>query len=821
MFNLKAIALKLFRAASTQIMTSISIITVSVCLILTMSMYIWNAKAQMQEEIYALFGEAEMFAGYNPEQAKWVTSEQLTAITAMDGVTGVSPILLTHTSVEGQLDNVYTIGVENDDLVKSRYHFNENIEANEVVISEKIAQLSKKQVGDTIDIESNPYIVKEILTPLPNASDVKAIILANDTVRNWLTIKDYEVGVYTLIDIDKSASPQHITELLQGLDNELRIDIVNEYDFAKQNFQALSIFIIVLSVFVLLITVVLLISTFQLVFYKLKEQLMVLRALGATKHQVGQIVQTQLMTILTVGLLSGVLSSLAVIKLWLPFLVETMQLPAARTEFPIWLVLIITAAIFVILQVVIQWQVRKSMRLLPLQIATDNYSTALRLTKGKRFAMSLVFGSAMLCFLPAMVGINSGERDLLILIGSLLMSLIILYTMPYIFTFLLKIGIQPVRILLGKEAYLACQQLMPQVRKNMPIVLSIIGLMVILIFGTTLFKSVQENEKDYIDYLFETPIAIKNDLWDPTFPNEVVKDIEALPSVDFAYARSNNSPIDLFMNNDWIGAQMTAVDIEQLIERGKIDEITGDIRNGMIVTTDYAALHELTIGDEIRLGVWNNAYQSVDEISSAEVVAIVEPKTMGSEVYLDWSSEIVQTSPYVIVTDVMVQTAHIQQTLNELSFLHEQWPALTFSDYDTYMEENNKMFYQRWSLFVGVLVVLIVATCLGVIQTLLHTIYSKRVDYATQRLVGLSPNGLMKLILSQVLLFVVYGLVAGSIIGTTFTKLLALVDVGSEIVFNVKILLVVSLLFLFTILAVFSLQSYWISRKKLADELVE
>ena len=131
------------------------------------------------------------------------------------------------------------------------------------------------------------------------------------------------------------------------------------------------------------------------------------------------------------------------------------------------------------------------------------------------------------------------------------------------------------------------------------------------------------------------------------------------------------------------------------------------------------------------------------------------------------------------------------------------------------------MFYQRWSLFVGVLIVLIVATCLGVIQTLLHTIYSKRADYAVQRLVGLSPNELMKLILSQVLSFVVYGLAVGIIIGTAFTKLLLLVDRDADIIFDVKILLAVSMLFLFVILVVFSLQGYWISRKKLANELVE
>ena len=301
-----------------------------------------------------------------------------------------------------------------------------------------------------------------------------------------------------------------------------------------------------------------------------------------------------------------------------------------------------------------------------------------------------------------------------------------------------------------------------------------------------------------------------------------MKEIEALPSVDFAYARSSYPLAELFINGDWSSVNFQAVDMAQLTERGEIPEIVGDVRNGIIVTTDYAALHGLTIGDEIPLGVWNTEYQRVDEIGSAQVFAIVEPKHMGSDVYFDWSSEIVQESPYdIIVTDIMIQTSNIDQTLDELSFLHEQWPALAFADYNTHMEESNQMFYQRWSLFVGVLTVLIVATCLGIIQTLLHTIYSKRVDYAVQRLVGLSPNELMKLILSQVLSFVVYGLAVGIIIGTAFTKLLLLVDSGAEIIFDVKILLAVSMLFLFVILVVFSLQGYWISRKKLADELVE
>lgn len=120
----------------------------------------------------------------------------------------------------------------------------------------------------------------------------------------------------------------------------------------------------------------------------------------------------------------------------------------------------------------------------------------------------------------------------------------------------------------------------------------------------------------------------------------------------------------------------------------------------------------------------------------------------------------------------------------DLQFLHERWPALTFTDYETFMNENNQMFYQRWSLFVGVIIILVVATCLGVIQTLLHTIHGKRSDYAIQRLIGLLPNGLIKLILTQ---------------------LLAYIDAGAVLVFDFRTLLFVSSFFLLSTCLIFSI----------------
>ncbi|MFC5603663.1 ABC transporter permease [Sporosarcina koreensis] len=820
MFYLQSIAFKLFRAAKTQVLTSISIITVSICLIMTMGVYIWNAKAQMESEIYHLFGNADMTVGYNPEQQKWITSEQLNSIAAMEGVSEVSPVLLTATNVENVLPTVYTIGVNNDALVKSRYHFEENLGENEVIVSQKIASLFDKSIGDTIEIESEPYMIKEILTPLPGASDVKIVILSNTAVRQSLHFtKDDAVGLFTLIKLKDNATPALIAKKLTELDETLRIDITNEYDFVKANFQSLAIFMIVLSVFVLIITTVLLTSTFQLVLYKVREQLMVLRALGATQKQVGKIVQIQLLTIITSGVIFGTVCSLIVIKQWLPRLIETIQLPEARTDFPLWLAISISAITFIILQGIMQWQVKKSMRLLPLQIAADNHEAFPRMTKTKLYGAGLVTAVSLISFFSAAFEQNDSQRALQTVIGSLLLCVVILYIMPYLFSLLLKFILQPIRSLFGKEAYLACQQLMSQVRKNMPIVLSIIGLMVILIFGTSLFKTVQENEKAYIEFLYETPVVIHNDLQDPTLTEDIVRDIEALSTVEYAYAKSDYPIVDFYLDDKWQSANYTAIDMKKFVEIGKLSELRGEVESGVIVSTQFAKEHELTVGDWLNTGKFNFELQYTEEVEPVQVISITDQYGK-TPILFDWSSPFVRNS-HVIVNEIMVETSDIKQTMMDLQFLHERWPALTFSDYETFMEENNRMFYQRWSLFVGIMVILIAATCLGVIQTMLHTIYGKRNDYAIQRLVGLTPNGLVKLILTQVLSFVLFGLTIGTMIGYVLTQLLASIDADAVVVFDHTTLLFVIGFFLFLTYITFSIQGYFISRKTLTAELID
>ena len=283
--------------------------------------------------------------------------------------------------------------------------------------------------------------------------------------------------------------------------------------------------------------------------------------------------------------------------------------------------------------------------------------------------------------------------------------------------------------------------------------------------------------------------------------------------MQYAYAQSNNAYIALQLGDEWLPENYTTIDIEKFIQLKKLPEIEGgNLRDGLVVTKHFAERHHLTVGDRLTIGSYDFAAQQDMPTGELQIIGITDTPIQRADIIVDWSSFLTaQDRP--IIEDILVETSHPEQALAELSFLEERWPALKFTDKATILAQSNEMFFQRWSLFVGVFVILIAATALGVLQTLLHTIYTKRSDYAIQRLIGLSPNGLMKLILTQVLSFVLYGLTVGTLLGLVLTRMLGFIDEGSPMSYDFLTLGITSITLLGATLIVFTLQGYWISRQ--------
>ena len=83
------------------------------------------------------------------------------------------------------------------------------------------------------------------------------------------------------------------------------------------------------------------------------------------------------------------------------------------------------------------------------------------------------------------------------------------------------------------------------------------------------------------------------------------------------------------------------------------------------------------------------------------------------------------------------------------------------------------------------------------------------------------PNGLLKLILPQVLSFVLYGLAVGTFLGILLTRMLAIINEGSQMFYDFFTIGLTSLVYLIATLIILALQGYWIRRKNLANEIVD
>ncbi len=106
--------------------------------------------------------------GYNPDQQKLLTTHQIEELSTLAGVTQVSRLSLAHTFVEHEkYTTFYTVGVENDDLVKSRYHFEVNLGPNDAILSENVARLFNKRVGGT------PFIFNQRILSCKKFTDDK------------------------------------------------------------------------------------------------------------------------------------------------------------------------------------------------------------------------------------------------------------------------------------------------------------------------------------------------------------------------------------------------------------------------------------------------------------------------------------------------------------------------------------------------------------------------------------------------------------------------------------------------------------------------
>lgn len=787
MFNLRTIALKLFRAGKTQAITSIITVAIAIALVVMMCTYGFSAKEKLDEDIYELYGDSNIEFGYELEDERYIDKKQLTQVANLSGVMAVAPILLNpEVTVEGISINM--LGVNNDELTKSRLHFTDNIEQNEIIVSERLLHSLEKSIGDQLEVGHQTFTIADTL---PIHEFNTAYITNADMKSLFPYMQEGKfVLVQTIPELEETVGTQ-----IAKMDEYLRVDLLNESEAMQKNIEGLLVFIVVLSLFVLIITGTLLLSNFRIIFTKLQKQLMRLRAIGATMTQVALIVLTQLTTIIIIGVLAGTLLGVGMMKFGLHRIIRSLALPPVQTTIPVITVIVIALVSLVVLQLFVMWQVWKSTNVLPMQM--KQLEKQVVWTRKKGWVSS---GVAVIAIFLLLIGMRE-NAPVQSFIGSAMMTVLFIYVLPYVFKWCIQHSLPYLRGIFGKNFYIALQRLLPQVRKNMSAILTIISVMVILVFSTATMKSVAVSSEQYIDNKFETEVHGTYDLSDITGEQtlELLADIRNLEGVRDVYASSGIASLGVQLPNEVIDADVQATNLAYRDQQYPV--------TGAVVKESFAKEHHIEVGDVLLIiDYYNN--QNYEPLL---VSAISDESTLFqySDIVVDWSEEIANV---LYMHEVFVDADDVEVLQPIMSKL----PAMHFTTKTAELEEEYKMFQQRYVLVIGTLIVLIIGASFGVLQTLTNDILSQQSSYRITRLLGLTQNGMMSVIVWQALIFVCYGIVFGLTFGIFFTKLLwhVIDPASSTLVDGTAVLYTVAIIFVLTLIC-FTLQGYQMSRRQL------
>lgn len=825
--SIYGMAFRYFKENRYVSISSVISVIIAISLTITMSMLISNADRAFREEIKKLYGNMDMLVGFDLKKKQTIDSNLLKTITSTRGIEQVSSVLLDNLNVDALNTQMYTVGVENDELVKSRYHFEFNITGHEVIINEGLAEALGVSVGEPISIEMRSFIVKEVLADISGTGTITdMLIIPRDTLES---IEFEKTGIvnkanFLLIKNSPGMESIEIAKSLREIDKQFRIDIVEEQPFFAENLKSLQVFVMVLSVLVIFVTALLIISNFQTYLYKYRQQFAIMRSIGAGTKDLFKIIFIQCTIINVIGGLLGYVIAFVASKfsqIWFERLFAT---SVDTIKFSYGLAFIVLVANVAILELFMMIPAYRASKILPLKMLQSNDQGDFTSQKVRRRWGEIVFYTGLLILLFGVSLAKPDGTDVILTIIGLLVSISGVFVLfPFYLSPMLNRLLPMIRRIFGKVSFVAVKNVIPQVRKNTIIILILSVTMIITVFGSTLLTTIQGNQSNYIRELFPTKIVISSRVNDSSQVgyNDIRIAVEKMEGVKVASTLSTYNDASLMNYDKSVSISYYLADLKEMMEQKILPSYSGTLDNVAYISQKFANQYKIQEGDLLDLGFYSNDQQTDIPVGQVKVVEIVDNLPgYSNDVFMDWSNTTFVKDTTSLGKVFVSTSLPVEQVTGNLESLKGQFPGLQIDNYEQTLYESNQMFYQRWSLFIIVLIVMLGSVLVGVINSLINNIHSKRKELSVLRTLSVTRSGIARVIMTQVIMYIVIGLILGGVLGMLLSYGAILID-PSGLTVNYRVMGGVAALILASVSIVLLPYSVYLGRRSLPRELTQ
>ncbi|MBO8171731.1 MAG: ABC transporter permease [Bacillaceae bacterium] len=819
--SVKGLTYRFIRANKWIVASSVISVMLSIFLIVTMTVFSSSAKQSLILQNQQLYGDADLLVGYHAGQEKLIDKRLFDQITLQGGIERISPVLVSHLQVASLKGDIYTVGIENDALAKSRFHFQGELASDDVIVNESLAEALKIHVGDSMMIDNRSLKVKQILADFDGmgvAPDI--LIMARGTLKQMLDDKtgiNDAVATYIMIEKAEAADVYTLADRIRQVDTDLRIDVAEQDEGLKQNLTYLTGMMIVLSGLVLIIASLFTISNFEVLMYKYRNQFAIMRSMGATKRQLFHIVLRLGLAINLAGAGSGLVLALISYRFLTTWMGDLFSVPVSVTSFPWTRSVIVTLSSMIVIQILLCIPGFRAAKILPVRLMQENEREDFASPKWRRRSGFVMLAGSLMLIVFGKTN-SSGLADLLILFAVLMMVIGIFVLFPVYLSHALARLLPVFNRIFGRTSYVAIKNVMPHVRKNTFLMLTICAMMVIVVFGSAALKSMQTNHQKYLSDQYVSDIVMTSRLSHSHIdPSELREAIRQIDGVEEASMLSRFSDIGLTKNAKFVHTSYLLADLDEMAKQGFLPELENK-KNGIVVTTKVAERLQLKEGDVLQASRYSNERHRDIPVGEVIVLKIMD-KLPGTyyDVYLDWDSSAFRNDETTF-DRVFISTKDMNGTLAQLEDLTGQYPELKVHTLTEALEQSRQMFVQRWFLFMAVMIVVVLSVMLGTLNTLVHHIHMKRKEYAILRAISLGHRGVVRVIFTQAMLYLVSGVLLGVVSGISVTGVTGLIDSGG-VHFDYRFVSTVAGVFVILALLIIVPFAHHIGKSKITLEL--
>ncbi|MCV9888691.1 ABC transporter permease [Metabacillus halosaccharovorans] len=774
--------------------------------------------------------------GYPVTNHQFFDKETISDITNTNGVMETTKVLVNPMPKQNMIDHfenthnqldIYTLGIENTPLAKDYYRIHSNIGANDVVISQTLANQLGAKVSDTLELSTpfaslKSFTVTEIIKMDQSADPIQMAIFNLESLQEWYSLESKTNLL--LLKADPTKEMFNIAFEIQNINQGLDVHFISG-ELVNKNVKSIKLLGQAISIIGIFICAFFIFNSFRMFIQENQKDLALIRAIGGSRKQCFHMMTIKALFVTGVGTLAGLIIDILLSNQLANFIDDRFNLTVIEKSIPWYILSLYCVGASLILLLMVLLPLWKSVNIPLIQTIKQTQQLDFKDYELRKFV-----GKGVLC-----VGIlllifsiwNEDYQAFLSVLGGLMITLSIYSFVPTIigpiFSFLAPI----MGKIFGREVLVTIRYMIPQTKQNTLVILSLSGSLILALTSINLFTQVKIGAEQTIRSEYVSDIVLKSNLGsmtrlDESFANEVLKIEGVTAAIPLSFPDAVDIPVG---ENDNKRVSYYLADIDSLANEGfiNLNENKNSKEDTVVLSDSLADSIKAREGQIIEYSwsesVKTNLIEGKLFIRSVkEKLPSIQPEE--ESMLIDWENPVLNHERIVLGRLLIkIDSEKKQEVIYGLRQLNERYPEIIWTDLESALKEAEIQLYQRYALLFGILFVISLIGLLNIVTTLNSSVQMHRREYAIFRAISITPTKLIKMIVTQSVMYSLISILVGTFSGIimSFTVLSGL-DAPMTFSFG-GYLIMLSLTILFLSILVSLPLAFQLGNRRLSTEL--